>query len=145
MAGSRYGTSRAGSDTRRCPSTMKYAHLDEMQFAGMLEVLDLCAQLTKNAGADPTQECTMKLTKRVFVLSLALAATIGIAQAQAPKPVSIEEQVRQFNSLSPEQQRTLINEVRQKLPPEQAEKVIAVLQGVNRTPTEPRPVAPPVN
>lgn len=90
----------------------------------------------------------MPSTRRIAahsVAGLALAAIVGVALAQAPKPTPIEEQIRLFNSLTPEQQRALIREVQQNLPPEQAEKIIKVLQGGSQAPTELRPVDTPVN
>jgi|SRR5688572_1049572 hypothetical protein len=63
------------------------------------------------------------------VAGLAIAAIIGFAQAQVPKPTPIEEQIRLFNSMSPEQQRALIRELQRTLPPAQREAIIKLLQG----------------
>lgn len=74
----------------------------------------------------------MPRTRRVAahsVAGLAIAATIGFAAGQVPKPTPVEEQIRIFNSMSPEQQRALIRELQRTLPPAQREAIIRLLQG----------------
>lgn len=93
----------------------------------------------------------MPRTHRVVahsVAGLAIAAIIGFAQAQAPKPASVEEQIRLFRSMSPQQQQALIRELQRTLPPAQREAIIRLLQGGEpkaNTDSEPRAVGTPVN
>jgi hypothetical protein len=93
----------------------------------------------------------MPRIRRVAALSVAglvIAAIIGLAQAQAPRPTSVEEQIRLFKSMSPEQQLALIRELQRTLPPAQREAIIGLLQGGDpkaNTDSEPRPVRIPVN
>ena len=82
------------------------------------------------------------------VAGLAIAAIIGFAQAQVPKPTSVEEQIRLFNSMSPAQQQALIRELQRTLPPAPREAIIRLLQGADpkaNADREPRPVGTPVN